>query len=456
MTLELKEIVEIKIDRLTYGGDGIGKTDNFVVFVENSAIGDLLKVEITEVKKSFAKGKIVEILEPSKTRVEPKCKLIEQCGGCNWQHIDYKSQLDAKKEAIEYNIKRIGGLDVPIKDVLPSENPYHYRCKVQYHAEEIKGSDLIKIGYYEKGSNHVVDIDNCPIQPEILDKISNHIRENSKGFDIYNDKTNSGLLKHVVFTYSMSKNELFIIFVLNLTKIPKSIERLALSCHEKFPEVVGTLANFNTKKTSMILGRGMKLIKGQDYVTEQLEDKTYRITAGSFFQVNPSSAITMFNTVKNIITERMDKPTILDVYAGVASFAIWLKDIATDITAIEEYPQAIKDARVNIDLNKHIEGSEIDIIQGNADKVLKDLANKGKSFEVVVLDPPRKGCSLVAIDSASKLAEKYIIYVSCNPATLGRDLKLLSERGFTAEYIQPLDMFCQTYHVESITVLKKS
>jgi 23S rRNA (uracil1939-C5)-methyltransferase len=453
--VELKQIIELKIDRLTYGGDGIGKTDNFVVFVENSAIGDLLKVEITEVKKSFARGKIVKIIEPSPTRVEPRCKLIEQCGGCNWQHIDYKNQLEAKKEAIEYNIKNIGKLDIPVKDVLPSNSTYNYRCKVQYHVEQSKSSDIIKIGYYEKGAHHVVDIDNCPIQPKIIDKITNHICENSKGILTYNDKNKTGLLKHIVLTYSMSKNELVMIFVLNSTKIPQEIKDLAQSCSEKFPEIVGTLANFNTMKTSRILGREMRLISGQDYVTEVLEDKTYRITAGSFFQVNPASAIRMFNTVKDIIVEKTEKPTILDVYAGVASFAIWLKDIASDIIAIEEHPQAIKDAIVNIGLNKKIEGSKIKMIKGNADRVLKDLEREGKSFDVVVLDPPRTGCSLVALDSVAKLAAKYIIYVSCNPATLARDLKLLSEKGFKAEYIQPIDMFCHTYHVESIAVLKK-
>lgn len=451
--LELHDIINIKIDSLTYGGDGIGKFNDFIVFVENSAVGDVLKVQITEVKKSYAKGRIVEIVEPSKTRVEPKCKLIEKCGGCHWQHIEYSEQLRAKKEAVEYNIKKIARLDIPVKDVLQSDNTYGYRCKVQYHAEQNNG--LMKIGYYEKGSNHVVDIDKCPIQPEIVDKISAYIRENSKNISTYNRKRRKGLLRHIVFVYSMSKNELFITFVVNSNKIPKEIEKLALACYDEFPEIVGTLANFNTKTSSFIMGRETRLITGQNYVEEQLEDKVYRIAAGSFFQVNPASAIKMFNTVKNIITKRLDNPTILDVYAGVASFAIWLKDIAKEMTAIEEHPQAIKDAKVNISLNQHIKGPDINIIKGDAEKVLENLAQEGKSYEAVILDPPRKGCSLKAIDSAAKLAEKYIVYVSCNPATLARDLKLLSERGFTAEYIQPLDMFCHSFHVESITVLKK-
>jgi len=453
--LKEQEIVKMKIDSLVYEGAGIGRVNNFAVFVENSAPGDVLNVRITSVKKSFARGEIVEIVEPSPMRVEPQCDKIKICGGCNWQHIDYAEQLRAKKELIEYNVRRIGNMEIPVRDVIASDKIFNYRCKVQYHTQKRNGETLI--GYYQKGSHDVVNIDTCAIQPKIVDEISNFLREKISELNIstYNHKNKKGLLKHTVFLYSSSEENLLLIFVINAQKVPKELRELSKLCREKFGNIIGTLANFNTKYENFILDRKTVLIDGRDYIEEKLENKTYRITAGSFFQINPSSAIKMFNTVKSIISERLNNPTVLDVYAGVASFAIWLKDIAKEITAIEECSQAIKDARVNLELNKSIAGADIEIIEGNADKVLKKLVEENKSYEALILDPPRIGCSKIALDSAAKLAEKYIVYVSCNPATLVRDLKILKELGFEAEYIQPLDMFCHTYHIESIVVLKR-
>jgi len=462
--VEKNDIVEVKIDSLAYGGEGVGKIDGFTVFVENSAPGDVLNVRITFKKNTFARGEIVEIVKESPNRVKPECAMVKVCGGCDWQHIEYEAQLKAKRQIVEDSLRRIGGIDAPVRDVLPSDKIYGYRCKVQNPVQQTEVSKRLLLGYYKKGTHELVNIKHCPIQPDLIEEVAEYIRDKGQelGITAYDKKGNTnnkkakkGLLRHVVFRYSMSDNNLIVIFVINSDNVSRELRELAASCKDKFPEIAGVLANFNTRDSNVILGQKMALLEGVNYVEEHMEDRVYRITAGSFFQVNPMSAIKMFNTVKNMINERLDKPTILDVYAGVASFAIWLKDSAKTMTAIEEYPQAVIDAKVNIDLNKHIEGADIEMVGGNADEVLESYVKDGKKYEVVILDPPRKGCAPIAIESAAKLAEKYIIYVSCNPTTLARDLRLLDDLGFETEYVQPVDMFCHTYHVESIALIKR-
>jgi len=459
--VERNDVVKVKIDSLAYGGEGVGKVDGFTVFVENSAPDDLLNVKITYKQNNFARGEIVEIIKPSPVRVKPECAMVKVCGGCNWQHIEYSEQLKAKRQVVEDNLRRIGHIEAPVKDVLPSDNIYKYRCKIQNPVQQTEVSGRLLLGYYKKGSHDLVNIKHCPIQPDIIEEVAELIRERGQelGITAYDKKSGrkgkKGLLRHVIFRYSMSDANMLVIFVINSDNIPASIKELAASCREEFPQIVGVSVNFNTKDSNVILGHKTALLDGRNYIEERMEDRIYRITAGSFFQVNPSSAIKMFNTVKGMINERLKNPTILDVYAGVASFAIWLKDSAKTMTAIEEYPQAVVDAKVNIDLNKHISGADINMVEGNADEVLENFVKDGKSYDVVILDPPRKGCSPIAVESAAQLAEKYIIYVSCNPATLARDLHLLDDLGFETEYVQPVDMFCHTYHVESIALLKK-
>ena len=450
----IKEISEIYIESLAYEGEGVGHLGGKAVFVADSVPGDLLKIEITTQKKGFARGKIVEIIKPSELRIKPACALAKICGGCQWQHVDYNEQLRAKKKIVEDNFKRISNLDISVKEVIPSDCNLEYRCKVQYPVGQTKVSKRILAGYYEKGTHEIVNIKHCPVQPEIIDRITESIRKGAKELTLtaYNEKTKKGLLRHLVFRYSLSSKELLLIIVLNSNKIPHEIFELAKRIKEEFREITGILTNFNTSHTNIILGAETELVIGRDYIKEILESKKFKISAGSFFQVNPATAVKMFNTVRNIIEEKVKNPDVLDVYAGVGTFAIWLKDIAKNITMIEEFPNAIRDARENIESNN---AQNISIIEGNADSALQDLITNKAEFDVAILDPPRKGCSEIVLDAATRLTKKYIIYVSCNPSTLARDMQIFYEKGFIPEFIQPVDMFCHTYHVESIAVLRK-
>ena len=451
------DITRINIDSLAYGGEGVGKIDGLTVFVPDSVSGDELEIELISVKKSFAKGKIVKIINPSTHRIKPFCALFNVCGGCQWQHISYDEQIRAKKKIVEDNIKKIAHLDVPVNDVLPGDYNAEFRCKVQYPVQQTKVSRRFLAGYYKKASHELVNIKYCPIQPDIINKITQFVREKAIELSLtaYNEKHRKGLIRHLVYRYSQTQKKLIVIVVINAEKITPEVVELCRAIRLEFPEVAGTLINFNKTNTNLILGRKTELITGKDFVEETLAGRKFKISANSFFQVNPSAAVKMFDTVYDIIKNKGGKPSILDVYSGVGSFSIWIKSLASAITAIEENPHAVKDALENIKLNSDIEGANIETIEGNADEILQKFIESNIKFDVTILDPPRKGCSEEALNSVVSLTDKYIIYVSCNPSTLARDMKFLFEKGFIPEFIQPVDMFCHTYHIESIAVLTK-
>lgn len=451
------EIYEIYIDSLAYGGEGVGKIDGMAVFVADTAPEDKINAQIVSVKKGYAKAVLTEITEPSSKRIKPACSLSKVCGGCQWHHVDYQEQLVQKRNIVKDNLKRIANIEAEVKDVISGENQLEYRCKVQYPVQQTKNSKRFLAGYYKKESHEIVNIKYCPVQPDIINKITQFIRDKAQemGLTAYNERNGQGLIRHFVYRYSHTNKNLNLIIVINDKRVSYPVKTLAELVAREFKEVIGILANFNTMRSNIILGKENSLILGQDYIEEDFEGKKFKISAGSFFQVNPFAAVKMFDAVKDIIKERTESPSILDIYSGVGAFSIWLKDIALKITSIEESSIAIEDAKVNIELNKDIFGADIEILQGNADETILELAKDKNKFDVVILDPPRKGCSKEVIDNVQELAEKYIIYISCNPSTLARDASLLVEKGFTLEFVQPVDMFCHTYHVESIAVFKK-
>lgn len=452
--LKLNEIIELTVDSLAFGGEGVAKYDGIAIFIPDVAPGDVIKAEIISAKKSYAKAKLVEIITPSKDRIKPFCGLANVCGGCQWQHLDYEAQLKAKKQIVQETVKRISGIDTVVKDVLPSDKIKHYRCKVQYPVGQTKVSKRILAGYYKKGTHEIVNVKHCPIQSELIDEITEFVRTRAQelGLTAYNEKKAKGLIRHFVFRESSTTNQVNLIFVINYKKVPDEMVELAEDVMSKFKEVTGVLANFNIGRNNVILGKEFVSICGEDHIIEEIKGVKYKITAGSFFQVNPTSAVKIFDTVKDAIKERVENPTILDVYSGVGSFSYWLNDIAKNVTSIESYPLAVEDAKENKLLNK---ADNVDIFEGDAQTLLDDFVKEKMTFDVVITDPPRKGCSTESIEAIAALAQKYIVYVSCNPSTLARDLKSLQEKGFTPEFIQPVDMFCHTYHVESIVVLKK-
>lgn len=448
------DIIEITPEKLVYEGDSLARYEGFPVFIEGGCPKDKLKVKITKSNKNFANAVIEEIIEPSPHRVKPFCPMHNACGGCGWQHIDYSFQLEQKRNIVYETIKKLTNEEIEVRPVLASPEKRTYRSKVQYPVSQTKVSKRLIAGYYKKGSHELVNIKFCPIQPKIIDKITEFIRQTSLelGISGYSEKLHRGDLRHIVFRYSQSENDLIVIFAVNDTKLHDKFKKLAKKVMAEFAHVKGCLINYNPNRTNLILTGETRKIQGENHIIEKMGDKTFKISANSFFQVNIGSAQNIMNTVKDIVASNYENPRILDAYSGVSSFGIWLSGVAKEVVSVEEAPSATKDASDNIEMNNV---TNLTALNGDAKKIFQELVEKGEKFDVTVLDPPRKGCEKESLDFAINLSEKAIIYVSCNPSTLGRDLKYLHEHGFKTKYIQPVDMFCHSYHIESVAWLER-
>jgi len=447
------DVLEVVAQKLVYEGDALTKIDGYPIFIEGGCPEDKLKIKITKANKNYANAVIEEIIEPSQYRVKPFCPIHNVCGGCGWQHIDYNFQLEQKRNIVDETIKKFTGEDIEIKPVIASPETKAFRSKVQYPVSQTKVSKRLLAGYYKKGSHELVNIKFCPIQPKIIDKITEFIRQNAQeiGISGYNEKLHKGELRHIVYRMSKSENECIIIFVVNDNKLNDKFKKLAQKVMSEFAHVKGCLINYNTNRSNLIMTHDTRKIQGDNHIIEKIDDKIYKVSANSFFQVNIGSAKNIFEYVKNIIKENYPSSRILDAYSGVSSFGIWLSDIAKEVVSVEEAPSATKDAAENVVLNNI---KNLTALNGDAKKIFEELIEKGEKFDVTVLDPPRKGCEKESLDFAINLSQKAIIYVSCNPTTLARDLKYLHENGFKTQYIQPVDMFCHSYHIECIAFLK--
>ena len=448
--MKVNEEYITEVEKHSNLGFGICKADGFVVFVENSCPGDKLKIKITKVNKNFANGEIVEIIEPSKHRVKPFCPMQKVCGACQLQFIDYDYQLEIKRQITQDAMRSIGRLDIEVKPTVPSPETKNYRCKIQYPVSRTKNSERILAGYYKPKTHEIVNIKYCPIQPEICDKIIDFIRNKAFDYGIkgFIEKNHTGDLRHVVIRSSKLTGENLVVLVVNATKTFDRLNDFAKAIFEEFENVSGVCVNFNSGKTNVILGKKTQCLAGSDFIEEKLLDKTFKIGADTFFQINPKSAENIFKYVKNYLAENFEKPTVLDAYAGITAFGIVVSDICSKVVSVEENTSSCELANAVIKQNR-IHNVEIH----NTDAA-KFLSEEKRDFDAVILDPPRKGCTEKSLDEAFRLSKDTIIYVSCNPATLARDLKYLTEKGVKVESIQPFDMFCHTYHVENVAILK--
>lgn len=463
--------IEVSIEKLSNLGYGIAKHEGLVIFVENACPGDKVKAKITKLNKNWANAKIIEILEKSPHRVEPPCAMQNVCGGCQLQFIDYDYQLQLKKEIVEDAIKTIGGLDIEIKEPIASPENLHYRHKVQYPIAQTKVSKRILAGYFKPKSHEIINIKHCPIQPEICDKIIEFIRNTAYDYTIsgFDEKKHAGDLRHVVLRISKATGKVLVTLVVNSTKVFEKLQDFAQNIYDNFKEVSGVCANFNPKKTNVIMGENTELLVGKEFIKERILDKTFRIGPKTFFQINPESAENIFGFVKDYIKNnfggkcssdesensekdcKTGKPIVLDAYAGVSSFGISVSDICRKVVSVEESAESVALAAEILELN---EIKNVELHKMDTQKFFeKELSTKKRKFDAIILDPPRKGCSEGCLDAAIKLCKGKIIYISCNPATLARDLKYLVSKGATVELIQPCDMFCHTYHIENVAVI---
>lgn len=456
---KINEQIILYIEKMVYEGYGLSKIKvddkNFVFFVSGACTGDKVLATITKVNKSYGFATTDRILEKSEHRVEPFCPLHKPCGGCQWQFIDYNYQLKIKNEIVKDILTKALGEDIEVLPTIASPEVKEFRHKIQMPVSQTKNSKRFLIGYYKQNSHDIVNIKYCPIQPKIINHIVDKIRNEALncGINAYNEINNNGELKHVIFRISNYTKEILVIFVVNSNKVSKKITNLANIIFNEFDKIKGVSINFNTEKNNVILGEKTLTILGNNTYKENIDGIEYIISPESFFQVNPESFRNILRVVKEEISKRINNPTILDAYSGVGSFGLYLADISKSVTCVEEIKSACNNT---ITASKNNNINNLEVINGDAKEIFQRLIDKKKKFDVTILDPPRKGCSQEALDICNALTKNIIIYISCNPNSLARDLKYLKKYGYKVTFAQTADMFCHTYHVETIAFIEKS
>ncbi len=448
-----KEYVVDIVD-IGQGGVGIGKYEGFTVFVEGGLIQDKVKVRINKSKKNYAVGDIVKIIEKSPFRVERICSDdLKECGGCQIQELDYNKQLELKTNEVKQVISRIGKLEnVEIHETIGMKNPCRYRNKAQFPIQNINGETAI--GFYKKKSHNVIPTDMCVIQHDINDKIIKIIKTYIQAYNVslYNETTHTGVLRHLVTKVGFTTNEVMVVLVANGTNLPH-LNELASVLKENIPGFKTLVLNINKAKTNVILGKENKVIYGNGKINDYIGDLVFEISPLSFFQVNPIQTEVLYNKALEY-AELKENDTVFDIYCGIGTISLFLAQKATKVYGIEIIEDAIKDAKINAKLNKL---DNVEFYVGKAEEVVPKMYSEGKTADVVVVDPPRKGCDEKVLDTIVSMKPDRVVYVSCNPSTLARDLAYLNERGYKCVEIQPVDMFPHTMHVECCAkIVKKS
>ena len=444
----MNKVIEGKCVDYTYDGKGIVKGEGITVFVDNVIIGEEVKVEITYKGKNQTLGKVQEFIIKSKDRVTPKCKLCNECGGCALQHMSYKAQLKFKQEHVKDCLSKIGHINVEVKETLGMENPYKYRNKTQVPFKEKKGK--VRYGFYKEDTHDIIPFRNCLIQTELADDILFTTKELMEKYKIapYDEDKRRGIIRHVLVRVGVHTDEAMIVLVTNQVEFHNRKD-LVKELLKKYPSVKTIVQNINTRDTNVILGEKEFVLFGKGYIEDTILGVKFRISSKSFYQVNPLQTEVLYS--KAIEFAKLDKTQeVLDAYCGIGTIGLIASKHVKQVVGVEIVKQAIIDAKNNAKLNSI---SNANFICDDASKFIVDLARNNEKMDVVFLDPPRKGVDNPLIESLLKLEPSKIVYVSCNPSTLARDLAF-----FTCKYdvkeVQPVDMFPHTYHVETVVLLE--
>lgn len=449
------DILEVKIDDIGINGEGIGKVDGYTLFVKDAIVADVVRVKLTKVTKNYAYARLMEILTPSPLRVAAVCPVARSCGGCQIQEMDYKAQLIFKREKVKNNIERIAGIkDFKIHNTLGMDKPYHYRNKAQYPVGMDKEGNIIT-GFYAGRTHSIIPCDDCVIGDEINGKILAIIKSFMKKHNIspYIEETNKGLVRHILIRKGFKTSEIMVCIIINGNSMPHSDELV-----KQLLEIEGMTSislNVNKVKTNVILGDKVIDLYGNGYITDYIGVVKFHISPLSFYQVNPSQTQVLYGKALEYAA-LTGKETVWDLYCGVGTISLFLAKLAKKVYGVEIIPEAIEDARNNAKLN-NITNAEFFV--GKAEEVVPAYYEKQRemgndaSADVIVVDPPRKGCDERLLATIIKINPQRVVYVSCDSATLARDLKFLTENGYEVKEVQPVDMFPHSVHVETVVLL---
>lgn len=441
-------IVEI-IDN-GFQGEGIAKIDNVAIFIPNAIKGEKAKIKILKVTSKVAYGKIIEILEKTEDRIEDiDCETFSRCGGCALRHVKYEKTLEMKKEAVETTLRKALGREVKISEVLKMDEPYNYRNKLQYPVG-IDNNGKPVMGVFAERTHVIIPTKDCKIQDILSQKIANDIFEfiENNNVKVYDEKSLSGSIRHIIIRIGKKTNEVMVTLVSNTAVIEKEKE-LVNYITSKYKEIKTIVKNINDKNTNVILGRKNKVLFGNGYIYDYLGEFKFKISPMSFYQVNPIQTEKLYGKAVEYANLNGNE-TVFDLYCGIGTIGIFASKNVKNLYGIETIPEAIEDAWQNAKEN-NLENAEFFV--GDVEKTLPEFISERKiNPDVVFVDPPRKGCDKTALDTLLQIEPKRIVYVSCNPATLARDLKILEEK-YNIEKLSICDMFPFTHHIESIASL---
>lgn len=487
MELKKNMDIELEITGTTHDGSGVGRAYDFVLFVPGTSEGDLVRARVLSVKKRLAYAKLLEVVRPSPARVEPDCPVFLRCGGCAFRHIAYAEELRIKRRRVADALKKIGGLGLEPEPVLESPETEGYRNKAQYpvgpafspaaekapdpakaakrvpdrtwraagagqsvHVKQVSG---VTAGFYAPHSHRIVGCTSCRLQPPVFEALLKAVLSWMKEFSVppYDEQTGKGLVRHVFIRRAPATGETVVCLVINGGSCPGKDELVA-ALKAVLPDLKGVVININRERTNVILGRECATIYGSDRITDALGGVKYEISPLSFYQVNSAQTARLYALAEEFAGLRGDE-MLLDMYCGAGTIGLFMANKVREVIGVEVVPEAVEDAKRNAEING-IKNARF--ICADAGKAAKRLLSEGCRPDVVVLDPPRKGCDAATIEAVVSMSPSRIVYVSCDPATLARDLKIFSEKGYLCGRVKPVDMFPRTPHVECCCLLELS
>ncbi|MED4454726.1 23S rRNA (uracil(1939)-C(5))-methyltransferase RlmD [Metabacillus fastidiosus] len=450
--IEKNEYYDVTFEDLTHDGAGVAKIEGFPIFVANALPNERAKIKVIKVKKGYAFGKVMELYEESKERIEAPCPIYKQCGGCQLQHLSYKGQLEYKEKQVREVLARIGKLDletVKVHSTLGMDDPWNYRNKAQVPIGEREGG--LVAGFYQQRSHEIIEMEKCLIQQSENDEVVQVIKCICQEYGIraYNEQKHKGWLRHLMVRYGVTTKEMMVVFITRTNDFPHKKE-IMKEITERFPNVKSIVQNINAKRTNVIFGDETKVIWGEEYIYDTIGHVKFAISARSFYQVNPEQTKVLYEKALEY-AELTGTESVIDAYCGIGTISLFLAQKAKHVFGVEIVPEAIEDAKRNASLNE-ITNAEFAV--GEAEVVIPKWYKEGNKADIIVVDPPRKGCDEALLRTILEMKPKKVVYVSCNPATLARDLHVLEQGGYRTVEVQPVDMFPHTVHCEAVAKLE--
>jgi len=449
--MKKNEIYTAEIIDYTTEGGGVCRIDGIAVFVPNSAVGDVAKIRILKVLKNYAFGKVEEMITPSDDRIEPDCPIFQRCGGCTFRHISYEAEQRFKHKRVYDALTRIGGLSgEQVQDIVSAGAVDGYRNKAQLPVTtDAEGN--ICVGFFSQGSHRVIPLSECALQQPVFNRaIKPFLRwANEVHPTVYDEKTHSGVLRHLYLRYAQKTGELMVCIVANADELRK--ENLLVEYLKELPELKTVVLNVNKDKTNVITGKKCRNLYGDGYITDELCGLKFRISPLSFYQVNRDQTEVLYGIAKKLADLKKGE-TLIDLYCGTGTIGLTMANDAEKLIGVEIVPQAVEDAKNNALINGI---TNAEFICGDAAKAALVLKERSITPDCIIIDPPRKGCDSSLIETIYQINPERVVYVSCDPATLARDIKLFCEKGFSVQIAVPVDMFPRTAHVETVVLMSR-